>query len=127
MSGQPDTSDDLIAELAKLMATNAKPEPTPATSAKPVSASAPIPIRIPGSDTPPRIPGGAVPAAETRPAAPVVRIPGMDMPPPGAAANSPAPALHAQPFEPKVVSDHTTPQTPIHVVPHEPVAPSSRR
>lgn len=131
MSGQPDTSDDLIAELAKLMATNAKPEPTPAPAPKPAqTASAPIPIRIPGGDMPPRIPGGDAPAADTRPAAPVVRIPGMDMPPPGAAANSPAPAPQAaaplaQPFEPKIVSDHATPQAPIHLVTEPAVSPEN--
>jgi hypothetical protein len=133
MSGQPDTSDDLIAELAKLMATNAKPEPTPAPAPKPAqTASAPIPIRIPGGDMPPRIPGGDAPAAETRPAAPVVRIPGMDMPPPGVAASAPAPAPTpqaaaplAQPFEPKIVSDHATPQAPIHLVTEPAVSPAN--
>ena len=135
MSGQPDTSDDLIAELAKLMATNAKPEPAPQPAAAAKPAFAPIPIRIPGSDLPPRIPGGDIPAAETRPPAPVVRIPGMDMPPPGAAANSPAPtpipvphtpspAPLAQPFEPRIVSDHAIPQAPIHLVTETPVSPA---
>lgn len=146
MSGQPDTSDDLIAELARLMATNAKPEPasapSPETAAKPAGASAPTPIRIPGSDVPPRteaplrIPGGDAPApvAEKRPAAPVLRIPGMDVPAPANAgltaqpedqqpASAGAPPPHAQPFEPKVVSDRGQPQAPIHVVRSQPAAP----
>lgn len=145
MSGQPDTSDDLIAELARLMATNAKPDPAPAPVAR--TASPPTPIRIPGSGSaPPRIPGGD-PAVETRPPAPVVRIPGMDLPPPGSTAPgaSPAPSVtapvatavpvrHDPPRseststlaaaapspQPRVPGEHATPATPIHVVPAAP-------
>lgn len=68
MSSQPDTSDDLIAELAKLMATNAKGEPSGAkTAAAPATAS-------PASPSP-SLQGLA---GNTKPA---VRIPGLDMPP----------------------------------------------
>lgn len=69
MAGQSD-ADDLIAELAKLMAQDARSE-KPAEPTRPAA-----PIRIPGGDTPPP----AQPKAEgnpflAKPAAPVTRAP----------------------------------------------------
>jgi hypothetical protein len=99
MSDPADKSDDLIAELAKLMAAPpgggsqpsvapiAKPAPLdmPANGAAAAPAAAPIPIRIPGMDQP--RPAAAAPAASAAPPprAPVtgaIRIPGMDNPAP---------------------------------------------
>lgn len=85
--GQEKT-DDLIAELAKLMASNAQvaePEAKPAPKLVTLSETsrpegqAPVPVRIPGMDTP-VVPAAAAPQPENRPAAPVLRIPGMDQP-----------------------------------------------
>ena len=57
MSSQPEKSDDLIAELAKLMATNAKGEPASAGARAQAAAderpTANRSIRIPGMDMPP--------------------------------------------------------------------------
>ena len=55
-----DKSDDLIAELAKLMASNSTPAPEPEGNPAPKlvtlpdapQAAAPSPIRIPGMDSP---------------------------------------------------------------------------
>jgi hypothetical protein len=92
MSDNQDKSDDLIAELAKLMASNAQgsesePKPTVIKLAPLSEATAPplAPIRIPGMD---------MPAA----AAPAVRIPGMEKP---AGVDAPPSADDAAP-EPKV-------------------------
>ena len=90
-----DKSDDLIAELAKLMASGAggaEPDAKPAPRLVTVdeSINPPAGIRIPGMDAP-------VAASAQQPAArpvtppPVVRIPGMDRPVPA----SPAPAMPA--------------------------------
>ena len=66
MTNQPDSSDDLIAELAKLMATNAKGD-----------ASGNKAQTSPASSTPsPALQGLAGSGAK-----PAVRIPGLDMPP----------------------------------------------
>lgn len=62
MAGKSDASDDLIAELAKLMAQDAR-------SDKPVEPSRPVsPVRIPGSDIPPA-PAPRFDFARTPPAA----------------------------------------------------------
>src|SRR6185312_3498069 len=106
MPDPADKSDDLIAELAKLMAAptgkeNAVPPPTrPAPlNLSPIStnpapaptASAPPVVRIPGMDAaPPKPtaqpvtpPAAPAPAADTRaPATGTIRIPGMDQPAP---------------------------------------------
>ncbi len=85
MSDGQDKSDDLIAELAKLMASTAggpepeaKPAPklvTLADEPRPAGAG-PSPVRIPGMDSP-----AAPLSAQAKPAAPpVLRIPGMDQP-----------------------------------------------
>lgn len=50
MAGQSDASDDLIAELAKLMAQDAQGD-RPAQPARPI-----VPVRIPGGDAPPSPP-----------------------------------------------------------------------
>lgn len=73
-------SDDLIAELARLMASGAAPEPE----------AKPGPRLVTLSDAPVRLPGAAV-AEAPRPSepprsAPVIRIPGMDQPVPSARA-----------------------------------------
>ena len=115
MSESQEKSDDLIAELAKLMASNAQggePEAKPALKMQPLNeatvASAP-PLRIPGMPNPaPAVapaaaapaPAAATPAPEApKPAAaPTIRIPGMSQP--VAAAAEPAivpPAPHAAP------------------------------
>lgn len=88
MSDSQEKSDDLIAELAKLMASNAQgsesePKPTVIKLA-PLSESTPPPIRIPGMDMPA---GSAMPT-------PTIRIPGMERP---AGVDAPAPAAEALP------------------------------
>lgn len=106
MSDQ-EKSDDLIAELAKLMATNAqgseeatKPSVIKLTPLSEASVPPPSPVRIPGMDSPKAAPPGAAasasPASKTaapvvtaptetpkgstgeRPAPPPLRIPGME-------------------------------------------------
>jgi hypothetical protein len=105
-----DKSDDLIAELAKLMASNAGPEPEAKPAPKLVTVpdapkpegQAPSPIRIPGMDAPVAAapqPAPAVTAAPAQPApigAGVLRVPGMDRPVPVAApAATPTPVAAA--------------------------------
>ena len=102
MPDPADKSDDLIAELAKLMATApagnpaavqpiARPAPlnpnsfSPAAPAPAVSPPPPAPFRIPGMDAP--RPAAAAPVAppQAEPRAPTtgsIRIPGMDQPAP---------------------------------------------
>lgn len=101
MSDPADKSDDLIAELAKLMATppggGNQPSVAPIAKAAPLdlpangaaaAPAAPIPIRIPGMEQPrPATPTPVAPAASAAPPprAPVtgaIRIPGMDNPAP---------------------------------------------
>jgi len=104
MSDSQEKSDDLIAELAKLMASNAQgaePEAKPALKMTPLSevpVAPPGTIRIPGMAAPvptPAIPTPSAVAAEPRPAAPSpIRIPGMSPPQPAptqAAAPMPRP------------------------------------
>ncbi|HEX4297273.1 MAG TPA: hypothetical protein VHZ56_04560 [Devosia sp.] len=88
MSDPADKSDDLIAELAKLMATppagdsNVRPlqRPQPPTPSVPAVA-APQPVRIPGMEAP--RPAAPAPQPETRgPVTGSIRIPGMDQPAP---------------------------------------------
>jgi hypothetical protein len=99
MSDSQEKSDDLIAELAKLMASNAQgaePEAHPAHKMAPLSEAtipSPAPIRIPGM-TPPASAAPAPaptppPAAVQSSATPTIRIPGMAQP---VAAAAPAPA-----------------------------------
>jgi hypothetical protein len=105
MSDSQEKSDDLIAELAKLMASNAQgsesePKPTVIKLAPLSEATgpSPTPIRIPGMDAP------AAPAA----AAPAVRIPGMENP---AGVDMPAPAPKPAPAvqQPTTQSDVAKP------------------
>lgn len=120
MSDGQDKSDDLIAELAKLMASSAgsaepeaKPGPklvsTPETDATEPRPAAPV-IRIPGMDAPvaaapspvPVVPAAPAPGAAPQAAspAPTIRIPGMDQP--VAAAPRPvSPSLGSVASEPK--------------------------
>ncbi|HWA18996.1 MAG TPA: SPOR domain-containing protein [Devosia sp.] len=93
MSDPGDKSDDLISELARLMASSAtggeslvKPIARPAPLNP--EATSPAPIRIPGMDTP--LPVSTVPASAPiltpepprAPATGTIRIPGMDQPAP---------------------------------------------
>ena len=98
MSDPADKSDDLIAELAKLMAAPTGKEAAPIQPfARPApldpnasSGASPSSVRIPGMDAPrPAMPGvapqAAAPAATVEPRAPAtgsIRIPGMDQPAP---------------------------------------------
>jgi hypothetical protein len=104
MSDPADKSDDLIAELAKLMASTpasnapaAQPasRPVPLTptpsAAPPVQSAAPTPFRIPGMDAPvipravPPQQAAPTPAPQPEVRAPStgsIRIPGMDQPAP---------------------------------------------
>ena len=93
MPDPADKSDDLIAELAKLMAVPprgtapsiqpiAKPAPLNAEAATP-AVTIPTPIRIPGMDAPAPRPDPAPQAEAPRaPATGSIRIPGMDQPAP---------------------------------------------
>lgn len=105
-----DKSDDLIAELAKLMASNAQgaePEANPAPKLVTLPEAAirpegqgPALIRIPGMDAPvaqaaPVVSAPVAPPPADRPApvsAGVLRIPGMDQP----VASAPAPVVAPQ-------------------------------
>lgn len=87
MSDSQEKSDDLIAELAKLMANTAGPEgaPKPSVIKLPPLNEATIkaaPVRIPGMDAPK--PAAAAPAkpgvSPISPSIPAVRIPGMERP-----------------------------------------------
>lgn len=108
MSDSQEKSDDLIAELAKLMASNAQgaePEAKPALKMQPLSeatvVTAPAPIRIPGmQNVPPAAPVAAPTVAapvEPRSAAPTIRIPGMSQPVAAAPAPSAAPSMPPPP------------------------------
>lgn len=127
MSDGQDKSDDLIAELAKLMASSAggaepeaKPGPKLVSAPEPKSSDerpaearpAGPTIRIPGMDmpvaaTPQPAPVPVIPAAPAMaapaPAAPTIRIPGMDQP----VATTPRPVapppVAAMPAEPRPV------------------------
>ena len=94
MSDPADKSDDLIAELAKLMASSPGGEkppvaaiarPTPLDPLKPsaVSPAPSPPVRIPGMDNPRPTASPAVAAPAPRaPVTGAIRIPGMDNPAP---------------------------------------------
>ena len=102
MPDPADKSDDLIAELAKLMAAPtgkpsavqppARPAPlnlTPMPTTPATAAPTPTPVRIPGMDAAPAKPAAQAPTpaptpvADTRaPATGTIRIPGMDQPAP---------------------------------------------
>jgi hypothetical protein len=98
MSDPADKSDDLIAELAKLMAASpggdkpavapiGRPAPLDPHGTNALASPAPTtPIRIPGMDQPrPAAAGSPSPSAAPPPRAPVtgaIRIPGMDNPAP---------------------------------------------
>lgn len=119
-------SDDLIAELAKLMASNAgssEPEARPApklvtlTDNPRPEGQAPSPIRIPGMDAPT---APVAPATSAAPAAPpsIFRIPGMDQPLPAAPSPVPAP-VSALPPAP------AAPTPPTAMTPQAAVTPSA--
>ncbi len=88
MSESQEKSDDLIAELAKLMASNAQggePEAKPAIKMQPLNeatVAAAAPLRIPGmpSPAPAAAPAAAAPEAPKPAVAPTLRIPGMSQP-----------------------------------------------
>lgn len=109
MAGQTEAPDDLIAELARLMADDARG----GDAGKP----APAPVRIPGGEAP--VSGQSAPpqpAAEARPSAPAIRIPGEEPP-----AASPG----AEPFAFDFSLDSAgAPAGPVTPVPErEPAAP----
>ncbi len=105
MSDPADKTDDLIAELAKLMAAapgGSKPavapvpKPAPlssvpaATPPQPAAPAAAMPVRIPGMDPIPPKPAAPAPAPQAEapraPATGTIRIPGMDQPAPVSAS-----------------------------------------
>lgn len=81
MAGQSEAPDDLIAELARLMADEARPDTKPATKE-------PGPVRIPGEPDLGRAP--VVPPVSAAPAQSSVRIPGGEPAMPAAASGRPA-------------------------------------
>lgn len=92
-------SDDLIAELARLMASGAsasEPEAKPGPKLVSVPEATPAPVRAaePAAAARPAGPAPSSPAPAVEPprAAPVIRIPGMDQPVPSSRAPDPAPA-----------------------------------
>ena len=107
-------SDDLIAELARLMASGAsasEPEAKPGPKLVSVPEAPATPVRVPGSAAPAAEPARSAspapasppPAVEPPRAAPVIRIPGMDQPVPSSRAVEPTPAPAAtQPQSPAV-------------------------
>jgi len=104
MSDSQEKSDDLIAELAKLMASNAQgsesePKPTVIKLAPLGDPTAPPPVRIPGmaaSATPPPL------GAAAKPVTPVVRIPGLEKP---AGIDAPGPSVAPpRPLPPRPVA-----------------------
>ena len=86
MSDSHEKSDDLIAELAKLMANNAggaETGPKPSVIKLPPLNEATIkatPVRIPGMEAPQPAAESPRPAPATIGAAPTIRIPGMEKP-----------------------------------------------
>lgn len=88
MSDPGDKSDDLISELAKLMASSAsggEAAVKPITRPAPLNpaATSPGPIRIPGMDAGPAYPAPILPNEAPRaPVTGTIRIPGMDQPAP---------------------------------------------
>ena len=151
MSDPADKTNDLIAELARLMATPpangggatgaTRPAPSPAATTPPPNApaaqSAAPTVRIPGMD----MPKPAAPVPPRPPAAGAIRIPGMDNPPPAGAASSAPPSLSKFDFgkpvapaapirqEPlSTLSQRLAPQNPVQrpepsATPSEPSAP----
>lgn len=123
MSDGQDKSDDLIAELAKLMASSAggaepeaKPGPklvsTPEPQAIEPRPAAPT-IRIPGMDAPvaaaPQpVPAPVPPAPVASAPAPTIRIPGMDQPVAAAPRPVAPPPVATIPAEPRPV-EHRAP------------------
>jgi hypothetical protein len=125
MSDGQDKSDDLIAELAKLMASSAggaepeaKPGPklvsVPEPSVAETRPAGPT-IRIPGMDAPvaaaPQpapVPAPVAPAPQAAAPAPTIRIPGMDQPVAAAPRPVAPPPVAAMPPEPKPV-EHRAP------------------
>ncbi len=127
MSDPADKSDDLIAELAKLMAASSSSNP-PAVAPTPTpdaAARAPVapPVRIPGMDQ-------ARPAEPTASRAPVtgtIRIPGMDSPAPVATS---APVSKFD-FGKPVAATAPSRQEPLsslseRLAPHDPAQPVAR-
>ena len=124
MSDSQEKSDDLIAELAKLMASSAQgsesePKPTVIKLAPLSEATvpSPSPIRIPGMEAPAAAAASAAPSP-----APTIRIPGMERP---AAVPTPAPSQEAHPEprpQPSTPIDFGKPPTASPVVVPEPMS-----
>lgn len=113
MSDSQEKSDDLIAELAKLMASNAQGTES---EAKPtVIKLAPLSAATVPSPAPIRIPGMEVPVA---PAVPTVRIPGLEKP---VGINEPAAAPQAK-AQPVTSADVSKPAPAAPTITLEPLA-----
>jgi len=137
MAGQTEAPDDLIAELARLMAEDARPEaPEPAPVRIPGSEAAPQaqpPIRIPGADQPSAAParaGDDTPSfafdfdlgAERRPAGPVTPLPpAAPMPQAPETAETPADAHDS--IADLIAAEFASDAGPS-IEPEEPVAPA---
>lgn len=145
MAAQTDAPDDLIAELARLMADDARPDqgtraetPRVEPVAQPTPAPAPAPaVRIPGGDAPTVAPvprfdfstsNGA--AAAPKPAAtptPSIRIPGSDPVPPRPLEAAPEPFNFD--FSAELAKKPAGPASPVSAAPSvaaaapQPVAP----
>ena len=128
MTDSQEKSDDLIAELAKLMATSAQgsesePKPTVIKLAPLSDATvpSPAPIRIPGMEAPAAAAAGATPSPAPA-AAPTIRIPGMEKPA-GVATPAPTPDAHPEPRPlPSTPIDFGKPPVATPVVVPEPVS-----
>jgi hypothetical protein len=122
MSDPADKSDDLIAELARLMAAST-PSPQPAaTPEPPAKAPAAPPVRIPGM-APPR------PADAAAPRAPVtgsIRIPGMDAPAPVATSAPVSKFDFGKPVAAAPIRHEPLSSLTERLAPHDPVPPPAR-
>ena len=148
MSDPADKSDDLIAELAKLMAASpAQPAPAAITRPAPLDPLAtsapnparPMPVRIPGMDQPrpaaaapsPAPAPSPTPVAPRAPVTGAIRIPGMDNPAPVATSapvgkfdfgTRPAPAAPIRQEPLSTLAERLAPQNPAARI--EPAAPA---
>lgn len=105
MSDSQEKSDDLIAELAKLMASNAQGGDT---EAKPTLKMPPLSADVPASK--PGAPVAAAPQSARAPTPPPIRIPGMSQPVP-----QPAPPTPSAASQPAPVADAPRPAPTIRI------------
>lgn len=122
MSDPADKSDDLIAELARLMAASTpSPQPAPAPGPEAKAPAAPA-VRIPGME-PPR------PAAAATPRGPVtgaIRIPGMDSPAPVATSAPVSKFDFGKPVAAAPIRQEPLSSLTERLAPHDPVPPTAR-